>query len=76
MANPLKDVECEAVSLLAAAHPEAFVILTDYFERMYEKEKTACVDCNMSNIEIHRGKARAWKDAKNIYTDAINMLNV
>jgi hypothetical protein len=76
MANPLKDIESEAVSVLAAAHPEAFRVVTEYFERMYEKEKTSCIDCNIDNVEVHRGKARAWRDAKNLHADAINSLKV
>ncbi len=75
MANPLSDVECEAVSLLAASNPEAFQIVTGYFERMYEIAKESCVDCNLNNVEIHRGKARAWRDAMNIYVDATNRLS-
>lgn len=72
--NQLQDVECEAISLLAASNPEAFHIMTEYFERMLEKEKEACVDCNMDNVEIHRGMARAWRLATNIHIDAINRL--
>ena len=75
MANTLTDEECEAVSLLAASNPQAFHVMTEYFERMYEKEMESCVDCNMDNVEIHRGKARAWRGAKNIHVDATNRLN-
>lgn len=73
--NQLQDVECEAISMLASANPEAFHIMTEYFERMYQKEMESCVDCNMANVEIHRGKARAWRDAANIHVDATNRLN-
>jgi hypothetical protein len=73
--NPLQDLECEAISLLAAGNPEAFRIMIEYFERMYMKEMEYCVDCNMVNVEIHRGMVRAWRNAKNIHVDATNRLN-
>jgi hypothetical protein len=73
--NPLQDGECEAISLLAASNPQAFHIMTEYFERMLEKEKESCVDCNLANVEIHRGMARAWRLAANVHVDAMNRLN-
>jgi len=75
MANPFDDTECEAIALLGAGNPMAFRKMLDYFERMYAKEMIACVDCNIDVVDIHRGKARAWRDAKNIHVDATKRLN-
>lgn len=75
MVNPLTDLETEAISLLQAGNPEAFHIMTEYFERMYNKEAEQCVDGNIGNVEIHRGRARAFRDASLIHVDATNKLN-
>ncbi len=75
MANPITDLEAEAISLLFSGNTEAFNIMIGYFNRMYNVEKVKCVDCNLNNVEIHRGRARAFRDAKNIHVDATNRLN-
>ncbi len=74
MANTFTDLECEAISLLQAGNPKAFAIMIDYFIRQYDGEKTKCVDDNIDTVEIHRGRARAFRDAMNIHVDATNRL--
>ncbi len=76
MANKLTDFETEAISLLQAGNPQAFGVMIKYFERMCGIEMVSCVDCNIDAVEIHRGRARAWRDAMNIFEDARKRLDI
>ncbi len=75
MANKLNALVAEAVTMLQATNPQAWDILEKYFQRQYDFEKTQCVDSNLSEVEIHRGQARAWRDAVNLYKDATKKLS-
>lgn len=75
MANKLEDYECEAISLLQAGNPKAFKVMIDYFDKMYNFERDKCVDTSKDNVEIHQGRARAFRDAVNMHEDATKRLN-
>lgn len=75
MANKLTQLEAEAISILQAGNARAFKVMKDYFERQLDFEKDKCVDSNLSDVEIHRGRARAFRDAVNLHADATNILS-
>ncbi len=75
MANKLTQLEAEAISILQAGNTRAFNVMKDYFQRQYDYERTKCVDSNISDVEIHRGRARAFRDAVNLHEDATNILS-
>jgi hypothetical protein len=75
MANNLKPEEAEAIAMLEAGNPKAFKILIDYFNRQYNFERTKCVDEKVERVEIHQGRARAFRDSMNVHNDAVRKLN-
>ncbi len=75
MANNLKPPEAEAIAILEAGNPKAFKMVIDYFQRMYVFESNKCVDERVENVAVHQGRARAFRDAMNIYNDATRILN-
>ncbi len=75
MANPLTDIEAEAIAKLGAGNSREWSILEKYFERMLNFERDQCVDCGEAQVKLHQGRARAFRDAVSLSADAQKKLS-
>ena len=69
----LEQHEAEAVFLLKGANPGAWNILIGLFKRKYRKEQDKCVDTRKENVEIHQGRARAFRELSKIEEEALKL---
>ncbi len=66
----MNKLEAEAVGMLRGGNIKAWKIFMDFIEKKYNFERDQCVDIDDDfRNRIHRGKARAFKEIKNIETE-------
>ncbi len=70
MANKLTMQEAEAVLMLKGSNEVAFNVLISYFDRRYNLARDKCVDTRVEVVQQEQGKAKAFRDIKNIEEDA------
>lgn len=73
MSKQLEQHEAEAVLALRGSNEKAWNTLISYFSRRYDFARDKCVDTK-DNIQIEQGKAKAFKEIKEIEEDAEDVL--
>lgn len=73
MRKQLEPHEAEAVLMLRGSNEAAWKVLMSYFSRRYDFARDKCVDTR-DDVQWEQGKAKAFREIKNIEEDAEGVL--
>ncbi len=75
MANQMEPVEAEAIAMLEASNPKAWQFLMSYINKLRQHERNKCEDTQPDKVQVHQGRARAFKDILDLHYTATKMLS-